>query len=204
MNRFTLFTLFLSTIIVVIAAEIMVNEYLRPYGTDGAANVFQSQQTSTPPSANQNQTAASTSNPAAGSLHADMLPKAGLQDYTLQTAQYGGKLFGRLALNDLSFIPTFESHLVKNQVARVASFYEFSTGSEQSAKEFYDLLKQRCSSEIGVILNETNSFGNGSFYVNYFEFPDKVFIVFRKGTRIFAFNYTKELHGSMTKLVGLL
>lgn len=197
MNKFTLFALFLSSIIVVIVAEILVNEYLRPpYAMDGAANVFQTQQ-----AASQQSSSPSASE---ASLTASVLKQAGVPDAELQTAAFGGKLFGRIALNDLGFVKGVESHLTKNQVAKLASFYEFTPGSAQSAKEFYELLKQRCQTEIGVILNETNSFGEGSFYVNYFEFPEKVFLVFRKGTSVFAFNYNKDLHGAMTKLIGLL
>ena len=202
MNKFTLFTLFLSSIIVVIVAEIMVNEYLRtPYSLEAAANIFQAQQTVQNAGTGTTQAATTVSS---GSLSSDLLKKAGFQNYTLQPTPYAGKLLDRIAFPDLNFIPTFESHLMKNQLARVASFYEFDPGSLQSAKEVYDLIKQKCSGEIGVILNETNSFGEASFYVNYFEFPEKVFLVFRKGTKVFSFTYNKELHAPVAVLVGLL
>lgn len=212
MNKFTLFTLFLSSLIVVIVAEIMVNEYLHtPYSIDGAASVFHAQQDSQSPTqqaVTSNISASSgtvlSADVSAESLSQGLLQKAGLSNYTLQAAKYAGKLLDRISFNDLNFIPTFESHLMKNQVVRVASFYEFNPGSAQSAQEVYDLIKQKCTSEIGVILNETNSFGEHSFYVNYFEYPEKVFLVFRKGTRVFAVTYGKELHASMATLIGLL
>ncbi len=204
MNKFTLFTLFVSAIIVVIVAEIMVNEYLRtPYSIEGAANVFQAQQA---PASSQQAPATSSQNQqvSSGSLSTSLLQKAGFQDYTLQAASYNGKLFGTIAFADLNFIPTFESHLMKSGVAKVASFYEFDPSSAQSAQEVYDLIKQKSSAEVGVILNETNSTGDGSFYVNYFEYPEKVFLVFKKGSKVFAFNYDKALQGAMTRLIGLL
>ncbi|MFO0780493.1 MAG: hypothetical protein U0519_01170 [Candidatus Gracilibacteria bacterium] len=222
MNKFTLFTLFLSSIIVVIVAEIMVNEYLRsPYGLDGTTSLFHAQQAATqqvqPSSSQQNAsgtasgaaTGASTSTSPvsqhlAGSFTAAVFMKAGIHDLTLQNIPYDGKLFGKIPFADMTLVPTYQAHLAKNGVARIAGFYEFNPGSELSAKEFFDLIKQKCGAEVGVILNETNSYGDASFYVNYFEFPDKVFLVFRKGTRIFAFNYGKELHSSITKLAGLL
>lgn len=204
MNKFTIFTLFLSSIIVMIVAEIMVNEYLHA-PIDGSANVFQAQQApASQQAAPQKAGATQASTASSGSLTPAVLQKAGLQNYSLQSVPYAGKLLDLVAFKDLNFIPSYESHLTKNQVARVASFYEFNPGSAQSAKEFYDLVKQKCAAEIGVILNETNGFGEGSFYVNYFEYPDKVFLVFRKGTKIFAFTYSKEIHGEMTKLIGLL
>lgn len=204
MNKFTLFTLFLSSIIVVIVAEIMVNEYLRtPYSLEATANIFQAQHTVQDAGTGTTQAKQSVV-VSSGSLSSALLQKAGFQNFTLQAVPYAGKLLDRIAFADLSFIPTFESHLMKNQVARVASFYEFAPGSLQSAGEVYDLIKQKCTGEIGVILNETNSFGEASFYVNYFEFPEKVFLVFRKGTKVFAFTYSKELHEEVGKLIGLL
>jgi hypothetical protein len=200
MNKFILFALFLSSIIIVIVAEILVNEYLRPpYAMDGAANVFQTQATTQQPAG---QNAAATASEA--SLSASILQQAGVPGAELQTAAFSGKLFGRIDLTNLGAVKAVESHLTKNQAARLASFYEFSPGSEQAAKEFYELLKQRCQTEIGVIINETNGFGQSSFYVNYYEFPEKVFLVFRKGTRVFGFNYNKDLHEAVTKLIGLL
>lgn len=203
MNKFTIFTLFLSSIIVVIVAEILVNDYLHtPYSLEGAANVFDSGVSGA--SQQNNSGSSSTQAVQAGSLSSELFKKAGIENYTFQSAPFGGKLLDRIPLTDMSVITTYESHLLKNGVARVASFYEFNPGSGASALEVYDLLKQKCSAEIGVLLNETNDFGDGSFYVNYFEYPEKVFVVFRKGDKVFAFTYGKELHSAMAKLISLL
>ena len=106
MNKFTLFTLFLSSIIVVIVAEIMVNEYLRtPYSLDAAANIFQAQQTVQNPGVGSTQ-GAQTTPVSSGSLSSDLLNKAGFQHFTLHPATYGGKLLDRIAFADLNFIPT--------------------------------------------------------------------------------------------------
>jgi len=226
MNKFTLFTLFVSGIIVVIVAEMMVNDYLRtPNSLDGAASVLQAQSSGLSQQNGPNSNSSGTTNAQApskgangaidtgstgnsanlvGSITNSLLQKAGLQNYTFKPVAYDGKLFGRIAFTDVSFITSHEAGLAKNETATVATFYEFDPDSAESAKEIYDLMKQKCSGEIGVILNETNSFGDDSFYVNYFEYPEKVFLVFRKGTRVFAFNYTKDLHQSIVKLIGLL
>lgn len=205
MNRFTLFTLFLCSIVVMIVAEIMVNEYLHtPYSLEGAANVFGSDQKNASPQTQQvDQKSADLkplTNDKTGTLNAQIFQNAGFGDLRFQSQNYGGKLMDRIAFTDLNFIPTFESHLLKNQT-RVAGFYEFNPGSSQSAQEVYELVKQKCSREIGVIINETNSYGESSFYVNYFESPEKVFLVFRKGGKVFAFTYAKDFHKSMEKLI---
>jgi len=202
MNKFTIFTLFLSSIIVVIVAEILVNEYLHnPYSLENAASVLQAQQNTT---GSGGQTSGTQQAVQTGSLSNELIQKSGLGNYTLQSVPFGGKLLDRISLENLNLITTYEWHLLKNGVARVASFYEFNPGSASSAAEFYILLKQKCSAEIGVLLNETNGFGDGSFYLNYFEFPEKVFVVFRKDDKVFAFTYGKELHPAVTKLISLL
>jgi len=199
-----------------IVAEVLVNDYLKNPSLEGSANIFQNQTASSQqknPQQNSPLTNAASTVEASGSastaslvgsVTTALIQKAGLQSYAFKPVAFDGKLFDKIPFTDLSFIKTFESHLAKNQVANVATFYEFNPGSTQSAKEIYDLIKQKCAGEIGVILNETNSFGDGSFYANYFEFPEKVFVVFRKGTHVFAFTYGKELHDGVTKLIGLL
>jgi hypothetical protein len=209
MNKFTLFTLFLSAIIVVIVGEMMVNEYIQtPYNPDGQADVFQAHPASVASSQQQPAPAASTQQniaASAGSITAGLLQKSGLDSYSFKAVPYGGNLLDRIPFPDLkNFIATYESHLYKNQTALVASFYEFDAGSDDSTKEIYVMLKQKCSAEIGVIINETNTVGSGSFYVNYFQYPEKVFVVFSKGTRVFAFSYDKELHPAVGRLIGLL
>lgn len=204
-NKFTLFTLSVSIIIILIVAEIMVGEYLPSQQVSGSADVFRAHQTQVQtPATSLPLVGSSQQTGSVGSLSSALMQKAGLGDYVFQSNPYGGKLFDRIAFADLSFIPTFESHLVKNQSSLVASFYEFNAGSIDSAKEAYALIKQKSAGDIGVIINETNSIGDGSFYVNYFEFPEKVFVTFRKGMRVFAFTYSKDLQKGISKLIGLL
>lgn len=217
MSKFTLFTLFLSSIIIVIAAEVMVNEYLdTPYSFEGATNVFQTQnQTKTTPSENGQETvevqnssssdgAATQFNDSVTTLNTTLFSKAGIEGYTVATLPFAGKLFGTISIGDFAIIPGNEITLSKDGSAKNVGLYEFNPGSIDSAKEFYTLVKQRSEQEIGVILNETNSFGDASFYVNSYEQPEKVFLVFRKGSHVFGFNYPKEMHAVMSKLVSFL
>ncbi len=207
----------------------MVNDYLKNSSTlDGATSVLQAPQSSTQQSksssvgtsnpGNANSAIQSSSQGASqtgnsnkveqqiipGSLTAALLQKVGLQNYSFQEAPYSGKLFDTIPFQDLSFVQTSESSLNKNQVVQVASFDEFNPGTVESAQEVYDLVKEKCIGETDGIVNETNNFGEQSFYLNYFQHTEKVFLVFRKGTRVFAFRYDKDLHDAMTKLIELL
>lgn len=204
MKKSSLFTLFIGAIFVVIVAEVMVDGYLQAPAalvkTEGGANVLR------PPTQQSQQPRVDVAPQVAGSssITASLLQKAGLQDYKLQSVTYGGNLLDRIAFASLNSVPIFESHLMKNDIVQVASFYELDAGTAATAREVYDLLKLKATAEVGAILNETNSFGEASFYVNYYQIPEKVFVVFRKGGRVFALTYNKDLHGAMTKLMASL
>ena len=214
MKKSSLFTLFVGAILVVIVAEVMVDGYLKTPASlngkkDGAANVLQTPSAAVLTGA-QKQSASQQAIPqqagdaSVGSISAALLQKAGLEKYVLRVAPYAGKLLDKIDFPALNSVPVFESHLMKNDVVQMASFYEFDASSAQATQEVYDLMKLKCAAEVGAILNETNSFGDASFYLNYYESPERVFVVFRKGLKIFAFTYVKELHGAVGKLIGLL
>ena len=213
MSKFTIFTLFVSSIIIVIVAEIMVNEYLKtPYSLEVATNIFSAATPETPLVEPTQQAVAApviqTDQPTivapAAFLTQAMVSQAGFQNLALKSVPYSGKLFDRVAFKDLGTVPTFETQLVKNEMVKDAGIYEFHVSSQTLSKEVYGLMKGKCAAEIGVILNETNSFGDASFYVNYFEVPERVFLVVKKGDNVYALTYGKELHASIQKLISLL
>jgi len=212
MSKFTLFTLFLSAIIVVIVAEIMVNEYIKaPYNLDAEANIF----SASPAQGTQPLSGAAGTSALLQTQQSQLvspqninlpslLAKAGLQNLELKAEPFSGMLFDRIPLKDLSFLSASEYHLIKNGTIKEAVIYSFPASSDELAREIYGLLKDKCSTEIGIIINENNQFGDTSFYVNYFEYPERVFLVVKKHDTVYALTYGKELHGSIQQLLSLL
>ncbi len=273
MSKLTIFTLFFCSIIVLIAAEILVGEYIRtPYVADLEANFLhgsilgnseenaevsvvapntsddgsyddnnfgftqsftQSFATSTSAPAltqenqsfsqaiAQNQAAANTA-PVAQSaenqqstlqttnsdsflnISPELLEKAGFTNTTYKLISFGGKLFDRIDISNLNFLNILRYDFLENDISKVLSFYQIKANDAATAKEVYGLIKAKSGAEIGVIVNETNQFGEASFYDNFIDYPERVFLVVKKGNNVYSLSYQKELHPRVQMLLSLL
>lgn len=228
MSKFTLFTLFLSAVIVVIVAELLVDDYIKNPAKNLQANVLNTQvQNSAPGTVNNNvapnvtpapQTLPvspnSIVNPPADSsivpavdgaspkITFALVSASGFQDVTLQRSIFNGLLFEMVDIQDSLSTPVIQQHLLKNNTSRIATFYEFPFGNKGLSGEFYLLLKQKVMANINLVVNETNGFGEGSFYVNSVEHPEWVFLVVKKGNNVYALTYLKEYHPLVMQLLG--
>lgn len=224
MTKFTLFTLFLATTIVVIVAELLVNDYIRTPDLRHqlAANVFQTSQQSAPsvpvvpdsaPTA-PTPTSATPGTPAvplnaataqnAPSITFSLINESGFKDATLQRVPFNGVLFESIDLRDFKSVPVLQQNLLENNKKSVASFYEFNANSRLLANEIYDLLKGKSGKLMGASINETNSFGDRSFFVNFPDRKEQAFLIVKLGDRVYALSYVKGIHASIVMLFKLL
>ena len=229
MSKFSLFTVFLCSLIVLIVAEILVNDYLKnPYSTDLQTNIFQSDLKADQKIATQEQiisedleqklrlgssqqaelgqavTWNAVLNPSNDLISAEDLNKIGFSNSKIVKGAFDGKIFDRIDVSTLNFLDISRYDIVQNGVVKMGSLYTLPVNSGELAKEIYGLLKDRSSAEIGVIVNETNSYGESSFYDNFFEFPERAFLVVKKGRNVYALTYLKELHPRVQMLLQLL
>jgi hypothetical protein len=214
MSKFTIFTLFLSATIVVIVAELLVNEYIKYPGLQKqvTASVFHSQA----PSATAGSSSATaqigasvgTSAPEGtatiGNISFSLINDAGFKDISLQRVPFNGILFEIIDLRDFNSVPIVTQNLLQNNRIKVGTFYEFAAGSRLLSREVYQLLKDKAGKVIGASVNETNSFGDGSFYVNPVDHPDSVFLVVKSGDSVYSLAYLKDLHPQVKNLLAKL
>ena len=223
MSKFSLFTLFLASIIVVIIAELLVNEYIRdPYGSHLQANVMQAGlQTPTQDPGGEaayysQQTV--TAAPVTNQLPAEQKPSgqydlisfetikaAGFNNYEiLQIVPFNGSLFDSINLSDFKSVPVIQNNLMQNNRSKIATFYEFQAKNASLANEVYLYLKDKSRNQIGSTVNETNSFGTASFYINFLDRADKAFLVVKQKENVYALAYLKEYHPLVKQLIPLL
>lgn len=106
--------------------------------------------------------------------------------------------------------------VISQNIASVVSF-EFKEGGvtagvatelelldEISAQEFYRLLQNKTKVYVDLWINETNQYGDRSFYVNHRKKPDEAFIIVRMKNRIYAFAYLKDYHPRIKTLITFL
>jgi hypothetical protein len=225
MSKFSIFTLFISATIVVIVAELLVNEYLKYpairksvtasvvadinthpasqaasniAGTAGNGDIsFDTNFTGT---AEDQQKAAE----AKVKINFSNLQKAGFGGVTLQRVPFNGILFENIDLRDFKSVPVIQNNLLENNRNRTATFVEFITGSRMLASEIYALLKEKAGKQIGTTINETNQFGDNSFYVNYYDRTENSFLIVKIGDSVYALTYQKGLHDSIKQLLSII
>lgn len=129
---------------------------------------------------------------------------SGFQNVTLQRIPFNGILFERIDLRDFNSVPVVAQNLLQDNKDSIASFYELHGDSELLAGEIYLLIREKAAAGLEVNVNETNDFGDKSFYINYADRPDIAFLVVKIKESVYALTYEKGLHPFMTSLVRYL
>lgn len=204
MSKFSIFTIFLSTTILVIVAELLVNHYLKypQLQKELAANVAGQQSEMT-----QQQAVPSNSTQqvkkSAETLTTEVVKSAGFSDAELAIVPFKGILFESLDLRDFQSVPVFQYALTQDNRS-LALFNEFRADSHLMSQEVYGYLKERFSQVIGAVVNETNQFGENSFYINFLEKPNQAFLVVKLQNNVYALTYQKEYHKLIKQLLLLI
>ena len=116
---------------------------------------------------------------------------------------FNGKVFQLL---DITKIPVeaIGFYDLSQDGATVVSITEIALKDEIRALQLYTLLQNKTKTYIDLSLNETNGYGDRSFYINHAKKSDEAFLTVKIGKRIYAFAYTKFYHPQIKKLIQLL
>lgn len=94
--------------------------------------------------------------------------------------------------------------VIKSDQQTIASIREITTNDEKKSIQVYQELKAIASSFPQFSVNETNEFGDRSFYINPNQDSDSAFLVNQKGNLIYAVGYQKQFHQSFKEWFELL
>lgn len=245
MGKSNLFTLFVTVIIVVIVAEVLVNDY----GTfgDGGTNVLSAGEEGeevnedTEPSHDwsitfdelageesedegldentdiafdlgdfeaTDEADAPVLEESVTSTEAEisfgLIGLSGFQNVTLQRVPFSGILFERVDLREFQSVEVVHQNLLQDNKEKIAMMYEFHGDSDLLSNEIYLYIKDKAQSGLNVGVNETDDYGDGSFYVNYADIPDRAFLVVKIRESVYALTYEKRLHSFIESLLGYL
>lgn len=132
------------------------------------------------------------------------LVQMGFEGMRLERASAEGLLFQLLDLSDTVNLSKVRFHLTDGKnVYGVIS--EFLLADSVRAKTFYQNLRQKSSLYApDVKLNETNSFGESSFYLNDSKRLGTAFLTVLSGNRVYSFSYPKASHEFFKKFIQFL
>ncbi len=250
MQKFTIFTIILSTIVVTIITELVVQDYLqRVYNPTAlqtstlGTNSFESYITPTKdPEAEKSTTETLIEKLRENDLNKDdneseslaeklqnirpssrdevikdevsdneilleridtLLPALQLPGVKLQKANYQNKLFQLISTSEIDFTETAFATLQIDQEV-IGSVYEFKSRTEIDAEKAFDDMRILANSFPNITTNQTNQFGDKSFYINHLVKVGEVFVVVQRDDRIYAFAYKKDYHESFKTFFGVL
>lgn len=237
MQKFTAFTVILTILVVVVAGEIMANDYLPqeeadlsnleldlPEGIDltntlttnvlasdlgkeikkeedkemipeesGLADFEESGVGVTTESV-------VTANPY---LREEQIRSAGFLTAYIEDQGRPAELFKSLKVSDLRGVDANLS-VIRNESEMLAKVYVFRPNVTTEVGAVYDFLKERATSGLNMSVNETNEFGQGSFYMNDATRATTAFLVVRIGGVVYGFSYPKAYHAQVKNLIQLM
>lgn len=227
MNKFTIFTVILAVSVATMTLDLAVRDFLvktgqasvfgseispvlAPEHTDNSehttdiSNIVSSSSAVTPPSVVMTPSPGTTILAASDSLMTEaMIKEAGFNPATVTEKHFDGKIFQLL---DITKIPVdgISFHEISVDGVAVTSVTEIVLRDEIRALQLYILLQNKTKPYIDLKLNETNAYGDRSFYINHEKKPDEAFLVVKIGRRIYAFAYVKTYHPQTKELIKLL
>lgn len=228
MSKFTIFTVILTISVVTVMSDLVVRDYfdegsgqssvLSVDGSEDAADVQEKpalaaeekpdtapvQPLLTQPAEEQPAAEVYTalSIPPAPTITSDIIKNAGFTG-ELNEKHFDGKVFQLL---DITKTPVeaigFNDILQEN--TPIASVTEIALKDEIRALQLYSLLQNKTKTYIDLSLNETNAYGDRSFYINHAKKPDEAFLTVKIGSKLYCFAYVKFYHPELKKLIALL
>jgi hypothetical protein len=136
-------------------------------------------------------------------LREEHVRSAGFSNAYLEDQDHLGYLYKTIYIDDFYDVE-IEKIAVRTDDAYLAKVYVFKVGLNSEVEETFQLIKLRSSAGIGIEVNESNEYGNSSFYMNDQNRPDTAFLTVRIGKFVYAFSYPKEYHAQIKNLIQLL
>lgn len=132
------------------------------------------------------------------------LTQVGFKNMQLQESPFDQMLFQLLDLSTFRNLSVLRMHLTSGKDV-FAVLHEFEFDSAAKAVSFYSDIKQKIGAFSPLVTsNETNQYGENSYYMNDKNRPGTAFLVFRVQSHVFAFSYSKASHDFFKSLIFLL
>ncbi len=132
----------------------------------------------------------------------EMVKQAGFTG-TLQEKLFLGKLYQLLDISQFPVQSIGNYQLNENGVAAI-TITEITLPDEIQALSLYSLLQNKTKTYIDLSLNQTNAYGDRSFYINHSKKKDEAFLTVKIKNRLYGFAYVKFYHPEVQKLLLLL
>lgn len=192
MHKFTIFTILLSIIVIVVTIDLVINGYWKK---DSA--IIQNTLSNVAPNvldADNSKKRVSDDIPLPiSTISDDVLLNSGIIQPQMKQVKFNGKLFQFIDLSAFGFEDIAKTNVFDGSEFRF-SVYEIQTDHPTLAEEMYHLLQDEASKNSDISMNETNQYGDQSSYLNHSRKKQTVFLMVLMDTTVYAFEYPAGSH----------
>src|SRR3989338_3902226 len=222
MHKFTIFTIIFSIMVILVMADLVINDYLgrdfsqetmadtstvvlpveKPVDSESrgdeeiAETVIPAEDT-TPDAIfdkAEEPTLPTPSTSSQGMITSELVASFDLLEPRVETSVYDGLLYGFWQMTDDFLEFAVLEHKIFDGMNFVATVYEVQGENEIQAFAAYEAFRQLASTSSLGTFNENNQYGDASFYFNHSTKMNTVYLVTRKGPGVYAFQYGHEVH----------
>lgn len=138
------------------------------------------------------------------SIDLEMILDAGFKDADLSIQQFDGLIFNSYDISEYQDDEHIK-YVIKEGLEQAGIINELMYPSEEIAQGVYKHLKNKMSQEDSpFVINETNQYGEASFFANSSEETNSVFLVVKLTDRLYTLHYPAKNHNKMKNLLQLL
>ncbi len=219
MQKFTVFSIVLSLVVVLTMTDVLFHGYLTdeetPSETIETPELPSSDPASADPQGEVTELAPSTETPSEtppvelqeeklpSVLSVELMKQAGFLTPILKEAPFSGLVFQFLSVDPNPEATAYQWNFFE-ETSYTGSFYEEVFPTETGAFQAYLALREAAqASGLGTV-NEVNNYGDASFYFNHSTKTKTVYLVMHTQNRVIAFEYAQEVHEKMKKLFDIL
>ncbi|HCW32915.1 MAG: hypothetical protein UT55_C0035G0008 [Candidatus Peregrinibacteria bacterium GW2011_GWE2_39_6] len=146
--------------------------------------------------------ATNTPNPApSAQITTTLLQNLNITSPRLETDNYEGLIYGFWDTQKAFNSYTILRHKIFSEDNYLSTIYEIQTLNEIETFSAYQILYDLAQNSATGTINETNSYGNASFYFNHSTKTNTVFLTFQTKNTIYALEYAPNYHSSMRELI---
>lgn len=215
MQKFTIFSIILSLVVVLTISDVLFNGATRENDvpvvdqSEPAASEETSDSPLTLPSDDSTSDSPVELQEAvdplvSSSLTETVFQEAGFEDPTLKSTPFAGLIFQLL-----SFVPSSDATVGQWNLFTgpiyVGTIYEIQYNTDTGGFQGYLNLRDAAKTLVDVgMVNEANNYGDASFYFNHKTKLKTVHLLIRTGSKLYGFEYSQSYHENMKKVFDIL
>lgn len=126
--------------------------------------------------------------------------EAGFKEATFPIIPFDGMVFNEIDMRNYVNESNLEYQIIENGETS-AFLTEFNLLNQRIAQEVYEILRGKVEAQNEFTINETNQYGNASFFANNSTQTNHVFLVVKQGTRLYTCHYPAKNHNKIKNLI---